>query len=169
MMVAYHLCGCPERYNEVHPEWYGSPITKALVLCVPIYLFISGYGYCVAGDICGAAIKGKVLVDLCFNTEAECRKFGRRKVTIYILGGPAAAKVNIASISNKSQNKAPKNSKAKRVSQKHKPNKEGEKDSIKKVKKADVLENANKTKKDKISNKGGQEIIKKENKKTVKT
>ena len=44
MMVAYHLCGCPERYNEVHPEWYGSPITKALVLCVPIYLFLSGYG-----------------------------------------------------------------------------------------------------------------------------
>lgn len=44
MMVAYHLCGCPEIYNEVHPEWYGSPITKALVLCVPIYLFLSVYG-----------------------------------------------------------------------------------------------------------------------------
>lgn len=86
---------------------------------------------------------------------------------MYILGGPAAAKFNIATISNKS----PKNNKAKRVSQKHKPqnNKEGGKDSVKKVKKADVLGNANKTKKDKIPNKGGQEIIKKENKKTVKT
>ena len=44
MMIAYHLCGCPERYNEVHPDWYGNQIAKALVLCVPIYLFISGYG-----------------------------------------------------------------------------------------------------------------------------
>lgn len=45
MMIAYHLCGCPERYEGVvHPDWYGNLITKALVLCVPIYLFISGYG-----------------------------------------------------------------------------------------------------------------------------
>lgn len=44
MMIAYHLCGCPEKYNIVHPIWYGNNITKALVLCVPIYLFISGYG-----------------------------------------------------------------------------------------------------------------------------
>lgn len=44
MMIAYHLCGCPEKYNDVHPVWYGNHITKALVLCVPIYLFISGYG-----------------------------------------------------------------------------------------------------------------------------
>ena len=164
--TAYAAKGTTARMG---PARYGIVAVDPNKIPLGTRMFISGYGYCVAGDICGAAIKGKVLVDLCFNTEAECRKFGRRKVTIYILGGPAAAKVNIASISNKSQNKAPKNSKAKRVSQKHKPNKEGEKDSIKKVKKADVLENANKTKKDKISNKGGQEIIKKENKKTVKT
>lgn len=44
LMIAYHLCGCPEQINGVHPNWYGNQITRALVLCVPIYLFLSGYG-----------------------------------------------------------------------------------------------------------------------------
>ena len=46
-------------------------------------LFIPGYGHCVAGDICGAARKGKVLIDLCMPTEAACRQFGRRRVPVY--------------------------------------------------------------------------------------
>ncbi len=41
------------------------------------------YGYCIAGDT-GGAIKGNK-VDLCFNTKAECRSFGRRTATVYIL------------------------------------------------------------------------------------
>ena len=41
------------------------------------------YGYCIAGDT-GGAIKGNK-VDLCFNTKAECRKFGRKTATVYIL------------------------------------------------------------------------------------
>ena len=44
MMIIYHLWGCPQKYEAFHPNWYGHPITKALVLCVPIYLFLSGYG-----------------------------------------------------------------------------------------------------------------------------
>ena len=52
MMIAYHLCGCPELYNEMHPNWYGNSLTKALVLCVPIYLFISGYGLQCGGTFC---------------------------------------------------------------------------------------------------------------------
>ena len=41
------------------------------------------YGYCIAGDT-GGAIKGNK-VDLCFNTKAECKKFGRKTATVYIL------------------------------------------------------------------------------------
>lgn len=41
------------------------------------------YGYCIAGDT-GGAIKGNK-VDLCFNTESECIRFGRRSATVYIL------------------------------------------------------------------------------------
>lgn len=41
------------------------------------------YGYCIAGDT-GGAIKGNK-VDLCFNTKAECRAFGRKSATVYIL------------------------------------------------------------------------------------
>lgn len=41
------------------------------------------YGYCVAGDT-GGAIKGN-RVDLCFETNRECIKFGRRSATVYIL------------------------------------------------------------------------------------
>lgn len=72
-------------------------------------MYITGYGECVAGDLCGAARKRKVLVDLCFNTEAECRAFGRRRVTIYILDGPGASNVNAASVSENVPNSAPKN------------------------------------------------------------
>lgn len=42
------------------------------------------YGYCIAGDT-GGAIKGNK-VDLCFNTKSECRKFGRKTATVYIIG-----------------------------------------------------------------------------------
>ena len=41
------------------------------------------YGYCVARDT-GGAIKGNI-VDLYYDTEAECINFGRRNVKIYIL------------------------------------------------------------------------------------
>ena len=41
------------------------------------------YGYCIAGDT-GGAIKGD-RIDLCYNTQYECRKFGRRNATVYII------------------------------------------------------------------------------------
>lgn len=49
-MIAFHLFGFPERIpgNVVH-SWFGSPITKALQICVPVYLFMAGYGLqCIA-------------------------------------------------------------------------------------------------------------------------
>lgn len=46
-------------------------------------LYVEGYGFCVAGDT-GSAIKGNK-IDLCFDTYREAVKFGRKKVTVYII------------------------------------------------------------------------------------
>lgn len=44
-MVFYHLFGFPERIPaENISQWMGNPITKAFQICVPIYLFMAGYG-----------------------------------------------------------------------------------------------------------------------------
>lgn len=49
-MIAFHLFGFPERLpNDAVNSWFASPLTKALQICVPIYLFMAGYGLqCVA-------------------------------------------------------------------------------------------------------------------------
>jgi len=47
-------------------------------------LYVEGYGYAVAGDT-GGAIQG-MRIDLCYNTYDEAIQFGRRPVTVYILG-----------------------------------------------------------------------------------
>jgi len=46
-------------------------------------LYIPGYGFAVAGDR-GSAIKGN-RIDLCFDTYAEARRWGRRRVKVYVL------------------------------------------------------------------------------------
>lgn len=46
-------------------------------------LYIEGYGYAVAADT-GGAIKGN-RIDLCYNTPAECFRFGRQTVKVTIL------------------------------------------------------------------------------------
>lgn len=46
-------------------------------------LYIEGYGFGLAADI-GGAIRGN-MIDLCYDTLAEARKWGRRKVIVYIL------------------------------------------------------------------------------------
>lgn len=43
------------------------------------------YGYAVAADTGTALLDGRVDVDLFFDTNAECRSFGKRSVNIYIL------------------------------------------------------------------------------------
>lgn len=44
-MIAFHLYGFPERLpDNVNIWWLGTPMIKALQICVPIYLFMSGYG-----------------------------------------------------------------------------------------------------------------------------
>lgn len=53
---------------------------------IPLHtrLYIEGYGPAIAADI-GGAIKG-MKIDLCFDTVAEALQWGRRPVTVYILG-----------------------------------------------------------------------------------
>ncbi|MFB3879912.1 MAG: 3D domain-containing protein [Armatimonadota bacterium] len=46
-------------------------------------MYIPGYGFAVAADR-GSAIKG-MRIDLCYNTYAEAKQFGRRKVKVYLL------------------------------------------------------------------------------------
>lgn len=46
-------------------------------------VYVPGYGYAIAGDT-GGAIKGHI-IDLCFDTVAECNDWGRRQITIIIL------------------------------------------------------------------------------------
>ncbi len=43
------------------------------------------YGYAIAADTGGALRRGEVLVDLFYETESQCRAFGRRNVVVYIL------------------------------------------------------------------------------------
>ena len=43
------------------------------------------YGYAIAGDTGGALRRNEVLVDLFYETESQCRAFGRRDVVVYIL------------------------------------------------------------------------------------
>jgi len=62
---------------------YGIIAVDPRVIPLGTKLYIPGYGYGVAADT-GGAIKGNI-IDLCFNTRAECIAWGRRTVTITIL------------------------------------------------------------------------------------
>ena len=44
------------------------------------------YGYAVAGDTGGALRAGHVVVDLFYDTVAECYQFGRRTMNVYVIG-----------------------------------------------------------------------------------
>lgn len=52
-MIFFHLFGFPNRMPEgVALSWMGNEITKAFQICVPIYLFMAGYGLqCVANRL----------------------------------------------------------------------------------------------------------------------
>ncbi len=62
---------------------YGVIAVDPRVIPLGTRVYVPGYGYAVAKDT-GGAIKGR-RVDLCFETVAECNRWGRRDVTIIIL------------------------------------------------------------------------------------
>ncbi len=70
---------------------YGIIAVDPRVIPLGTEMFVVGtsgmwtYGYCIAGDI-GGFIKGN-RIDLFYNTENECKNFGRRGAIVYILSG----------------------------------------------------------------------------------
>ena len=71
---------------------FGLPARRGVVAVDPYVIplgtrvHVDGYGDAIAGDV-GGAIRGR-RIDLCFNTYEEAIQFGRRNVTVYILGKP---------------------------------------------------------------------------------
>ncbi|MBQ4347841.1 MAG: 3D domain-containing protein, partial [Firmicutes bacterium] len=62
---------------------YGVVAVDPSVIPLGTKLYVEGYGICSAEDT-GGAIKGNK-IDLCFNTVEECKQFGVRNVTVYVL------------------------------------------------------------------------------------
>jgi 3D (Asp-Asp-Asp) domain-containing protein len=48
------------------------------------------YGYCIATDTGTALMAGRIDLDLFFETDAECMRFGKRAMNVYILPDPPA-------------------------------------------------------------------------------
>lgn len=65
------------------PPRVGMAAVDPQVIPLGTRLFVEGYGYCVAVDK-GSAIKG-YRIDLFMETEAQARKWGMRRVKVYIL------------------------------------------------------------------------------------
>lgn len=66
-----------------NPGGYSTVAVDPRVIPYGTKLFIEGYGYGIAEDT-GGAIKGRK-IDVFFNTNSECMKWGRRTVTVHIL------------------------------------------------------------------------------------
>lgn len=75
--------GCGTRTASGRRAGRGVIAVDPKVIPMGTRVYIPRYGYAVAADI-GSAIKGK-RIDICFDTEAEARAWGRRSVTIKIL------------------------------------------------------------------------------------
>lgn len=89
--VCTAYCGANNKLDGGPRTSTGKKVTKGIVAVDPrkipygTRLYIPGYGYAVAADTGGAMRSGKVLIDLGFDTQAECLSFGRRQMTIYVL------------------------------------------------------------------------------------
>lgn len=84
-------CGANNKMDGGSRTSTGKQVTKGIVAVDPrkipygTKLYIPGYGYATAEDTGGAMRSGRVLLDLGFDTQAECSRFGRRKMTVYVL------------------------------------------------------------------------------------
>ncbi|MER3495758.1 MAG: hypothetical protein C4320_02400, partial [Armatimonadota bacterium] len=64
---------------------YGQVAVDPRVIPLGTMVYVENYGFAIASDT-GGAIKGN-RIDLCYRTNAECLRFGRRKVRVHILKG----------------------------------------------------------------------------------
>lgn len=66
-----------------NPGGYSTIAVDPRVIPLGTKVYIEGYGYAIAADT-GGAIKNNI-IDLFMNSASECRTWGRRNVTVYIL------------------------------------------------------------------------------------
>jgi uncharacterized protein YabE (DUF348 family) len=66
-----------------NPEGYSSVAVDPNVIPLGTKLYVDGYGYAIAEDV-GSAIKGNK-IDVYLNSDAECYRWGRRYVDVYIV------------------------------------------------------------------------------------
>lgn len=59
------------------------PYGTRLYICSPDGSFV--YGYAIAADTGGALMSGRVLVDVFYDSIAQCYTFGRRTMSVYVL------------------------------------------------------------------------------------
>jgi uncharacterized protein YabE (DUF348 family) len=59
------------------------PYGSRLYICSPDGKVV--YGYAIAADTGGGVMDGRIVADLYFNTVAQCRQFGNRRMNIYVL------------------------------------------------------------------------------------
>lgn len=59
------------------------PYGSRLYICSPDGRIV--YGYAIAADTGGAAMQGRIVADLYYNTASQCSKFGVRNMKIYVL------------------------------------------------------------------------------------
>lgn len=79
--TAYTHTGNPT-FTGVYPQ-PGTIAVDPKVIKLGTKMWVEGYGYGIAQDT-GGLIKGNI-IDLFMDTEAECWKWGRRQVQVYIL------------------------------------------------------------------------------------
>lgn len=62
---------------------YGIVAVDPKMIKLGSLLFVEGYGFAYAADTGGAIKRDRI--DLCFSSERECQRFGRKKVTVHVL------------------------------------------------------------------------------------
>lgn len=75
--------GVPASYGYVAVNPNQIPYGTKMYICSPDGSVV--YGYAIAADTGGAMMSGSAMIDLYFDTQAECAAFGRRTMNIYIL------------------------------------------------------------------------------------
>lgn len=75
--------GVPAARGNVAVNPSQIPYGTRMYICSPDGSVV--YGYAIAADTGGAMMSGAAAVDLYYDTESECRAFGRRTMNVYVL------------------------------------------------------------------------------------
>lgn len=81
---AHTSTGALAQYGHVAVNPNVIPYGTRLYIASPDGSYV--YGYAVASDTGGALMSGSALVDVYYNTLNECYQFGRRTMSVYIIG-----------------------------------------------------------------------------------